>query len=90
MTFQKKIFQFIVYAYQGSLGLVMGGHCRFYPSCSEYALEVLKDETQPLAGALRLIAVRLFSCVPWGKAGHHPFLSNSCQIKAIELNRIKQ
>lgn len=45
-------------------------HCRFTPSCSEYALEAVKTH-----GALRgswLAAKRICRCHPWGECGHDP------------------
>lgn len=41
--------------------------CRFYPSCSEYALNALQQKT--LGQALALIAKRLLRCRPGGGSG---------------------
>ena len=46
------------------------GHCRFEPSCSQYALEALKTH-----GALNgswLAAKRICRCHPWGAHGADP------------------
>jgi putative membrane protein insertion efficiency factor len=46
------------------------GHCRFEPSCSQYALEALKTH-----GALNgswLAAKRVCRCHPWGDFGADP------------------
>lgn len=45
----------------GTLG--MGGCCRFYPSCSDYALEVYQKEKSFAKGSL-LVCKRLLSCHP--------------------------
>jgi len=46
------------------------GHCRFEPSCSQYAAEALKTH-----GALNgswLAAKRICRCHPWGEFGEDP------------------
>lgn len=48
----------------------LGGRCRFFPSCSKYALECL--EKMPLPQALLRIARRLFSCHPFHPGGIDP------------------
>ena len=56
--------------YRLSLGLWLGGHCRFFPSCSTYGQEAVHRH-----GALRgliLILRRLSRCHPWGPSGHDP------------------
>ena len=48
----------------------VGRHCRFQPTCSEYALEALERH-----GALRgswLATKRLARCHPWCHGGHDP------------------
>ena len=59
-----------VHAYRYTLRGVIGAHCRFYPSCSDYALEALDDH-----GALRgagLAAKRILRCHPWNPGGYDP------------------
>lgn len=60
----------LVRAYQAALGPMMGGHCRFAPSCSEYAAEALRLHS--MGRALRLIARRIGRCHPWGGGGFDP------------------
>jgi hypothetical protein len=43
------------------------GHCRYHPSCSSYAQEVLK-KTNALR-ALTLIVWRVARCNPWSRGG---------------------
>lgn len=60
----------LVQAYRLVLAPVLGGHCRFSPSCSRYGLEALERH-----GALRgswLTARRIARCHPWGGSGHDP------------------
>ncbi len=48
----------------GSLG--MGGCCRFYPSCGDYAIEAYKS--LPFLKATIAVARRLVRCRPFGPA----------------------
>lgn len=60
----------LVRLYQVTLGPLMGGHCRFTPSCSHYALEALREH-----GAVRgswLTVRRLARCHPLGGGGYDP------------------
>ncbi len=60
----------LVRAYQIVLSPMMGGACRFEPSCSNYMIEALK-----VHGALKgtLLGVwRILRCHPFGKHGYDP------------------
>ncbi|MCC6909986.1 MAG: membrane protein insertion efficiency factor YidD [Phycisphaerales bacterium] len=60
----------IVRLYQVTLGHLIGGQCRFCPSCSRYSIEALARH-----GALRggwLTLRRLVRCHPWGGSGDDP------------------
>jgi uncharacterized protein len=60
----------LVRLYQFTLGPVMGGHCRFVPTCSEYSIEALRAH-----GAFRgswLTVRRLLRCHPFGGSGIDP------------------
>ena len=60
----------LIRAYQCSLGLLLGGRCRFHPSCSEYArLAVQQHGTSP---GLRLGLGRILRCHPWHAGGFDP------------------
>ncbi|MFY8092071.1 MAG: membrane protein insertion efficiency factor YidD [Niveispirillum sp.] len=60
-----------VFFYRWAIRPMMGPpRCRFYPSCSHYALEALS-----VHGALRggwLTLRRLARCHPWGGDGYDP------------------
>ena len=60
----------LVRVYQATLRPFMGGQCRYVPSCSEYALDALREH-----GALRggwLAVRRILRCHPWGGFGYDP------------------
>ncbi|MCB0364229.1 MAG: membrane protein insertion efficiency factor YidD [Bdellovibrionales bacterium] len=60
--------------YRVYLSSWLGGNCRFYPSCSEYAVEALN--TQSPGRACRLIFHRLCKCHPFGESGYDPVPCN--------------
>ena len=45
---------------------IFGGNCRFYPTCSEYAVQVFN--TQPFPKAFLLLMKRLSRCHPLNKS----------------------
>jgi putative membrane protein insertion efficiency factor len=49
---------------------LLGQTCRFYPTCSNYAMEAIREHGA-LKGAM-LAAVRLGKCHPWHPGGHDP------------------
>jgi len=60
----------LVRLYQVSLSRLLGGHCRFQPTCSHYAIEALETH-----GALRggwLTLRRVLRCHPLGGFGYDP------------------
>jgi len=60
----------LVTLYRWFLSPWLGGHCRFHPSCSEYALEALQCHRP--GRALWLILRRLGRCHPFGGSGYDP------------------
>ncbi len=57
----------LVKGYQLLLSPLLGASCRYYPSCSAYAIEALR-----VHGALKgtwLAARRLLRCHPWSPGG---------------------
>jgi putative membrane protein insertion efficiency factor len=63
----RKFLKGIVHLYRWVLSPLIGGQCRFYPSCSEYALEAL-DAHSPFR-ALSLILKRIGRCHPFHPGG---------------------
>lgn len=56
--------------YQRVLSPVLLHRCRFYPSCSEYAKEVILRHGPVKGGWLALR--RLLRCGPWHPGGYDP------------------
>jgi putative membrane protein insertion efficiency factor len=57
----------LVKLYQLTLSPFIGNCCRFYPSCSHYAIDAIQEK--PLHKALFLIIKRLSKCHPFSKGG---------------------
>ena len=70
MSVISKLLCGMVRAYQLVVSPIFPPSCRFYPSCSEYALQAL-DRHGPLAG-IWLTIVRLARCHPFGGSGYDP------------------
>jgi uncharacterized protein len=60
----------LIRGYQLSIRLVIGPRCRFFPSCSDYAIESYQRHS--LFTATRLTAFRLCRCRPGGGSGYDP------------------
>jgi putative membrane protein insertion efficiency factor len=56
--------------YQWLLRPLIGGHCRYHPSCSEYALAALREHGAWRGGGLALW--RILRCNPWMAGGIDP------------------
>jgi len=63
----RKILKIAIRGYQLMLSPLLGNCCRFYPSCSNYALEALEKHGS-FKGTF-LILKRLLKCHPWHKGG---------------------
>jgi putative membrane protein insertion efficiency factor len=58
----------LVYAYRYTLGaLVPTGTCKYYPSCSQYAIDALRKHGV-IKGSL-LAGWRILRCNPWSHGG---------------------
>ncbi|WP_083234991.1 membrane protein insertion efficiency factor YidD [Candidatus Marithrix sp. Canyon 246] len=65
-----KLLILLIRAYQLFISPWMGQHCRFYPSCSEYALISIK--THGVLYGLVLSIKRILRCNPWHPGGLDP------------------
>jgi uncharacterized protein len=60
----------LIRGYQLALSPLLGPRCRFYPSCSQYALDAIAAHGVLRGGALALH--RLARCHPWHPGGYDP------------------
>ena len=63
----KLLLIFIIKLYKLFLSPLLGNNCRFYPTCSNYALEALKEFSTFYA--IKIIILRVLRCNPWGGSG---------------------
>jgi putative membrane protein insertion efficiency factor len=57
----------LVYLYRYTLGLLVGGRCKYHPSCSQYAIDALRRYGF-VRGSI-LAGWRLVRCNPWSHGG---------------------
>lgn len=60
----------LIKMYQVFLSPFFGQQCRFYPTCSHYAIEAIQKHGA-LLGSYYTIR-RLLRCNPWCEGGHDP------------------
>lgn len=65
---------FPIRIYQIFLSRFFPSACRFYPSCSHYALDALQSKG-PIMGTYLMIK-RLSRCHPWNPGGYDPVEPN--------------
>ena len=66
----KSLLLLLLRAYKLGISPLLGQNCRFYPSCSDYAAEAIREH-----GAVKgsvLAARRLCKCHPWHPGGLDP------------------
>ncbi|MCL2702549.1 MAG: membrane protein insertion efficiency factor YidD [Defluviitaleaceae bacterium] len=66
----KHIFVTLIRGYRRFISPFLPNACRFYPTCSEYALEAIQKH-----GALKGVPLsiwRILRCNPYGKGGYDP------------------
>lgn len=66
----KSLILFFLRAYKLTISPLLGQHCRFYPSCSNYA-EVAIRRYGLIKGSV-LVGRRLCKCHPWHAGGVDP------------------
>jgi len=66
----KTILLILLRAYKLGISPFLGQNCRFYPSCSDYAADAVREHGAVRGGALA--AKRLCKCHPWHPGGFDP------------------
>ena len=66
----KKVFLKMIRFYQKNISPIKKPCCRFYPTCSEYAVEAI-EKYGALKGSL-MAAWRILRCNPFCKGGYDP------------------
>jgi uncharacterized protein len=66
----KQLLVLLIKFYQFFISPLTGQHCRFYPSCSAYAVEAVQKHGS-LKGSL-LAAKRILRCHPFHAGGFDP------------------
>lgn len=69
-TEMKTILIYLIKLYQKTLSLVIGGSCRFYPSCSSYSIEAIEKHGS-LKGSWLMVS-RIVKCHPLHPGGIDP------------------
>jgi putative membrane protein insertion efficiency factor len=64
------VLKFLVRVYQVALSPLLGPNCRYYPTCSQYAIEAL--ETHGSFKGTWLAIKRISRCHPWHEGGFDP------------------
>lgn len=65
-----RVLVFLILLYRVSLGRLLGGQCRYLPTCSQYALDAVQ-KYGAWRGGWRAIK-RICRCHPWGGRGYDP------------------
>ena len=60
----------LVLLYRVTLGRLLGGHCRYHPSCSQYAIDAV-NKYGAVRGAWKAVK-RVARCHPFGGKGYDP------------------
>jgi len=69
LAFSKLIIGFVK-VYRSTIGALFVGHCRHYPSCSQYMIDSIK-KYGPWRGSYKGIK-RILRCHPFGSGGYDP------------------
>lgn len=63
----RKIFIFPIRLYQKTVSKWTGPHCKYYPTCSQYAVTAIEKHGILYGGVLAVW--RILRCNPWSKGG---------------------
>ena len=65
-----KVLILLIKGYKRGISPLLGQHCRFHPTCSEYALQAV-EKYGPLRGGFMALR-RFLRCNPFHKGGYDP------------------
>jgi putative membrane protein insertion efficiency factor len=68
------LIRLLLRSYQLTVSPLLGPRCRFYPSCSQYALDAVASHGS-LRGSLMALR-RVLRCHPWHAGGYDPVPSH--------------
>lgn len=63
-------FVVLIWIYRLTLSPIIGGQCRYHPTCSQYALDAYR--ARGVITGTRLTLARLARCHPLAKGGYDP------------------
>jgi uncharacterized protein len=66
----KTVMLLLIRVYQLTLSSILGRHCRFLPTCSDYARQAIEIHGAWEGGILA--TKRICRCHPWGGEGFDP------------------
>ncbi len=70
LTLPGRLLIALVRVYQRTLSPIMGGQCKYLPTCSNYFIDAVRSRGALVGGALGLW--RILRCNPWSKGGYDP------------------
>ncbi|MCL1873341.1 MAG: membrane protein insertion efficiency factor YidD [Clostridiales bacterium] len=66
----KKIVLILIVFYRRAISPLFPAHCRYQPTCSQYAIEAI--EFYGLRKGGKMACKRILRCHPWGGKGYDP------------------
>jgi len=73
----KVIVTYLIRTYQFLISPLLGPSCRYYPSCSEYALDAI--QTHGISSGSFLAVKRVLRCHPGCEGGLDPVPEKACK-----------
>ena len=67
---ERRVAHYLIRLYQLTLSALVGRHCRYLPSCSDYADEAIARHG--LWPGSWMALARICRCHPWGGSGYDP------------------
>lgn len=77
LSLMAKVLLLPIYFYRYFISPLIGPRCRFYPSCSTYAVEAIKIHGAFKGGYLAI--KRILRCNPLSKGGEDPVPCKQCK-----------